>query len=554
MSPKYTLFVGTFIQLPRFKSEEGHQLAITRGALWVSTADGTIEGFDWSIANDRDLKRFLRHKGWTVVNDKDGHNKNKHGVEVTLVVAREEENEFFFPGFIETSNRHPHPRPPIPQRRPLRRRRPPPLAQELHLPHRSLFGSSKFPSIPPPYAYRVYNQVVARTLANGTTCASYFATIHVPATNLLASLCHARGQRALIGRVCMDRPEQCPDDLRDESPDIAIDKTQASIDHIHTIDPEGALIQPIVTPRFAPSCTPRSLGKLSKLAASYSPPLHIQTHLAENLDELDLVKKLYPESRDYTSVYNYFKLLTPRTILAHCVHLSDDERAMIAENDAKLSHCPASNSALGSGICEVRKAIDSGITVGLGTDVSGGYNPSILETVRQACLVSRLLPHMSRAQPEEREGTPDDNDDKVPREVLSIEEALYLATRGGAAVVDMADQIGGFDQGMVWDAQMVKLGKFNPAGRWGKTGGVESAVDVFDEGQSWKEKVHKWVWNGDSRNVRMVWVGGRLVHRVWEEGEDRDGRGKGGWVRWVMGAVGVGAVGWVIVRRLGGGR
>ncbi|CAK46453.1 uncharacterized protein An14g01140, partial [Aspergillus niger] len=531
MSPKYTLFVGTFIQLPRFKSEEGHQLAITRGALWVSTADGTIEGFDWSIANDRDLKRFLRHKGWTVVNDKDGHNKNKHGKHPidTHIHAPQYPNAGLFgdAGLLHWLKNYTFP----------------------------IEASSAAPNSPPSlYAYRVYNQVVARTLANGTTCASYFATIHVPATNLLASLCHARGQRALIGRVCMDRPEQCPDDLRDESPDIAIDKTQASIDHIHTIDPEGALIQPIVTPRFAPSCTPRSLGKLSKLAASYSPPLHIQTHLAENLDELDLVKKLYPESRDYTSVYNYFKLLTPRTILAHCVHLSDDERAMIAENDAKLSHCPASNSALGSGICEVRKAIDSGITVGLGTDVSGGYNPSILETVRQACLVSRLLPHMSRAQPEEREGTPDDNDDKVPREVLSIEEALYLATRGGAAVVDMADQIGGFDQGMVWDAQMVKLGKFNPAGRWGKTGGVESAVDVFDEGQSWKEKVHKWVWNGDSRNVRMVWVGGRLVHRVWEEGEDRDGRGKGGWVRWVMGAVGVGAVGWVIVRRLGGGR
>ncbi|GFN10883.1 chlorohydrolase family protein [Aspergillus tubingensis] len=542
MSPKYTLFVGTFIQLPRFKSDEGHKLAITRGALWVSTADGTIEGFDWSIANDRDLKRFLRHKGWTVVDDKSSH-KGKHGVKVTLVVAREEENEFFFPGFIDT---HIH-APQYPNAGLFGD------AGLLHwllnytFPIESSFGSTKFPSIPPPNAYRVYNQVIARTLANGTTCASYFATIHVPATNLLASLCLARGQRALIGRVCMDRPEQCPEYLRDESPDIAIDKTQASIDHIHTIDPEGALIKPIVTPRFAPSCTPRSLGKLSKLAASYSPPLHIQTHLAENLDELKLVQDLYPEARDYTSVYNYFKLLTPRTILAHCVHLSDDERAMIADNEAKLSHCPASNSALGSGICEVRKAIDSGITVGLGTDVSGGYSPSILETVRQACLVSRLLPHMSGTS----EGQNKDNDG-VPREVLSIEEALYLATRGGAAVVDMAEQIGGFDQGMVWDAQLVKLGKFNPAGRWGKTGGVETAVDVFDEGQEWKEKVHKWVWNGDSRNVRMVWVGGKLVHRVWEEGEDR--REGGGWMRWVIGAVGVGVVGWAVVRRLGGGR
>ncbi|OJJ76859.1 hypothetical protein ASPBRDRAFT_114296 [Aspergillus brasiliensis CBS 101740] len=551
MSPKYTLFVGTFIQLPRVKSPEGHKLAITRGALWVSTADGTIQGFDWTIANEKDLQRFLRQKKWTVVddNDKNGH-KARHGEKVTLVVAREEENEFFFPGFIDTHIHAPqYPNSGLFGDAGLLH-----WLQNYTFPIEASFGSSKFPSIPPPNAYRVYNQVIARTLANGTTCASYFATLHVPATNLLASLCHARGQRALIGRVCMDRPSQCPDTLRDESPDLAIQKTEASITHIHTLDPSGSLIHPIITPRFAPSCTPRSLGKLSKLAASYSPPLHIQTHLSENLDELKLVHDLYPESKDYTSVYNYFGLLTPRTILAHGVHLSDDERAMIADNDAKLSHCPASNSALGSGICEVRKAIDAGITVGLGTDVSGGYSPSILETVRQACLVSRLLPHMAPKEKKKSSTDGDDGDDSgdnVPREVLSIEEALYLATRGGAAVVDMADQIGGFDKGMMWDAQMVKLGKFNPAGRWGSTGGVESAVDIFDEKQKWEEKVHKWVWNGDSRNVRMVWVGGRLVHRVWEEGE-KGGREKGGWMRWVLGVVGVGALGYVAVRRLGG--
>jgi guanine deaminase len=366
-----------------------------------------------------------------------------------------------------------------------------------------------------PKARAVYSRVIARTLANGTTTAAYFATIHVPATNLLADLCHSAGQRALIGRVCMDNPAFCPSYYLDPSPESSVTKSKETIAHIHSLDPEGRLIQPILTPRFAPTCSPSALSGLAQLAKSYDPPLHIQTHLSENKNEISLVRDLFPQSKDYTSVYDDFGLLTPRTILAHAVHLSPSERELIAARGAKVSHCPASNSALGSGICAVRKLVNAGVEVGLGTDVSGGYNCSILEAVRQGCLVSRLLRH-SHAHHATESGSEGDGE-----EVLSVEEGLYLATRGGASVVDLAGEIGGFEVGMCFDAQIIRLGPGHLSSSSSSSSPSSSqhrlhehgVVDVFGW-ESWTEKVHKWVWTGDDRNVRAVWVRGRLVHSL----------------------------------------
>lgn len=294
----------------------------------------------------------------------------------------------------------------------------------------------------------------------------------------------------------MDNPTFCPDYYRDASPEHSLSATKAAISYIHSLDPTGEIIKPIITPRFAPACSRSSLKQHSALAASHSPPLPIQTHISENKAEIALVKDIFSDCDGYADVYDKFGLLTPRTILAHAVHLTETEKETICARQAKISHCPTSNSALGSGLCPVRSLIDSGLTVGLGTDVSGGYSPSILEQVRQACLVSRLLKHI-----------PDG--DGGGRENLSVEEGLFLATRGGAAVVDMEGDIGGFEVGMRFDAQLVELG---PA-REGAGEGVETVgnVDVFGW-ESWTEKIHKWVWCGDDRNVRSVWVNGRLVH------------------------------------------
>ncbi|CDM34893.1 hypothetical protein DTO013E5_3204 [Penicillium roqueforti] len=518
----FTVYRGTFIQTVLSDSSSKPELSRNQGALWVSAADGRIQGWDWHGSDENQFIEFMNRNGWVNIDaiETRGHDSK---VRVKIVTASEEQNEFFFPGFIDT---HIH----APQ-----------------YPNAGLFGSStlldwletytfpvesRFGSPPDPktghqtktdpkdtplLAQQIYDQVISRTLSHGTTCASYYATNHVAATNALSSLCHTRGQRAFIGRACMDNPDFCVDYYRDFSADDSIVATRQTIEHIHTLDPEGKLVKPIVTPRFAPSCTRPALQGLGELAASYSPPLHIQTHISENINELALVKELFPEAGSYAAVYDKYNLLTPRTILAHAVHLSADERSLIRAREAKVSHCPASNSALGSGICPVRTLLDEGITVGLGTDVSGGYSPSILEAARQACLASRLLGQSAAWQRDHPQGDGSDG-----REKLSVSESLYLATRGGAAVVDMASDVGGFDRGMLWDVQLIRLGgvklvEASPldvvsdgSSDLVKAGPVGN-VDLFGT-ENWEEKIQKWVWSGDDRNVKAVWVGGRLVH------------------------------------------
>ncbi|KAJ5551447.1 hypothetical protein N7535_000603 [Penicillium sp. DV-2018c] len=524
----FTVYRGTFIESALPEPGSKPKLSRKQGALWVSAADGRIKGWDWKAHDENGFAELMNRNGWfdidtgDVPGQADGYTSR---IGVKVVAANEELNEFFFPGFIDT---HIH----APQ-----------------YPNAGLFGSSTlldwldtytfpvesgFGTLPDPktghqtttnpkdtplHAQQIYAQVIARTLSHGTTCASYFATIHIPATNALASLCHMRGQRAFIGRVCMDNPAFCPDYYRDHSATDSTTATRQTIEYIHALDPKGKLVKPIVTPRFAPSCSKSALQSLSDLAAAYTPPLHIQTHISENTNEVELVKEVFPEAGSYAGVYEMYGLLTPRTILAHAVHLSAEERTLIRARDAKVSHCPASNSALGSGICPVRTLLDEGITVGLGTDVSGGYSPSILEAVRQACLASRLLGHTAAWQRENANG----EDGGVGREKLSVAESLYLATRGGAAVVDMAGDLGGFEVGMLWDVQLVQLGgnkgvegsPLDGGSGDGKVNHLRAGpvgnVELFGK-ESWEEKIEKWVWNGDDRNVKAVWVGGRLVH------------------------------------------
>lgn len=287
--------------------------------------------------------------------------------------------------------------------------------------------------------------------------------------------------------------QMSPDYYRDESVESAIKDSKESIAYIRSIDPEGAIVQPIITPRFAPCCTADCLSALGQLHKETD--AHIQTHLSENKGECQLVAKLFPQSKSYTDVYDQADLLTPKTILAHAVHLSQEERDTIKARGAKISHCPASNTAITSGCCPVREFLNMGLTVGLGTDVSGGFSPSILEECRQAIWVSR-----HRAM----------NDDDSAK--LSTEEALYLATRGGAAVMGMEDKVGGFEVGKEFDAQMIRLGSVMEGGDQDGTL-AQGPVDVFGW-ESNQDLVEKWVYSGDDRNCAAVWVRGRLVHKT----------------------------------------
>lgn len=357
-----------------------------------------------------------------------------------------------------------------------------------------------------PKARKVYTRCIKQTLAHGTTTAAYYATIDVAATNILADLCHALGQRAFVGRVCMDRLG--PDYYLDESPAEAVAKTRATIEHIRSIDPDFSLVSPIITPRFAPACTSEMLDSLAALQAETQLPA--QTHISENVDEITMVKKLFGKGKSsatYADVYDAHGLLNSKMILAHAIHLSESEADLIAQRRAKVAHCPCSNSSLTSGVARVRWLLERGIQVGLGSDMSGGYSPSILAAARQAKLVSN---HLAMPDGPLRD-LPRAERDKAK---LSVDEVLYLATKGGAEVLGLADRIGSFAVGMQWDAQLIDLGGNVPDEEEEEEGERNHAiVDIFGW-ETWEERLAKWVFNGDDRNTKKVWVQGRLVHEL----------------------------------------
>ncbi|MCJ1281415.1 hypothetical protein MMC26_000734 [Xylographa opegraphella] len=477
---KRTIYIGTFIHSLTLDAVE----VVESGSIGVDEK-GVIAFIekDCAIAELAEVVKG-RHgwKEWEVVKVGDGTSTT-----------------FLFPGFVDT---HIH----APQ-----------------LPNTGIFGKSTllswlhtytFPlesslaSIP--RARTIYNHAVASTLSHGTTTAAYFATTHVPATTLLASICHTRGQRAFIGRCNMDSHIH-PAYYKDADSESALKDTRESVAAIAEVDAGEGLVMPILTPRFAPSCTAellRGLGELQKETG-----LRVQTHISENLAEVALVQQMFPEQRSYTDVYDTHGLLGPKTVLAHACHLSADEVQLVKAKGASVSHCPVSNSYLGSGFCPVRELLGAGIPVGLGTDVSGGWSCSILAAAREAGGVSRLRTYTEK---EARYGAEAGQEERErERMKLSVEECLYLATRGGAACLGLERTVGAFEVGMEWDAQLVDLGaELGEDGRTGARGGrkdgARGGVALWG-GEGWEERVAKWVYCGDERNTRRVWVRGREV-------------------------------------------
>ncbi|EON97688.1 putative guanine deaminase protein [Phaeoacremonium minimum UCRPA7] len=457
MAPQNQLFLGSFIH-----SKSLEELEFLHDAAICVDSNGKIVAVEQQCDQRKAEEAVYPKLGWTA-----------NEVKVNTC----QDGQFYFPGFIDT---HLH---------------------ASQYPNVGIFGKSTlldwlntytFPMEAslkdPAKARKVYGRAVQKTLSHGTTTAAYYATVDVQSTNLLADICLAAGQRALVGRVCMD--QLSPAWYRDESPEASVAATRESIAYIGKIDPGFKLIRPVITPRFAPSCSRDLMTQLGALHKESGLP--VQTHISENKGEISLVKDLFGSVADtYAGVYDAYGLLTDKTILAHAIHLEDKEADLIKERDAKISHCPCSNSAITSGAARVRWLLNRGIDVGLGTDMSGGYSPSVLEAARLASLVSR---HVAMG-----------GDDGAK---LSSEEVLYLATRGGAKVVGLSDRVGAFEVGMEWDAQLIGLGDVDQDGL---VEGEDTNVDVFGW-ESWEDRIAKWLFNGDDRNTRKVWVMGRLVH------------------------------------------
>ncbi|KAK0228746.1 hypothetical protein IW262DRAFT_1446281 [Armillaria fumosa] len=347
------------------------------------------------------------------------------------------------------------------------------------------------------FARDTYCSVVRRIINNGTTTCCYYGTLHLEATKLLADTIKSYGQRAFVGKCNMDR--NCPDYYVEPSAESSINATESLIAHIRSLNFEHAeepLVQPILTPRFAISCSSPLLASLGKLASSDA-SLRIQTHISENRAEIEFTKQLFPECTSYADVYDSFGLLRSNTVLAHAVHLEPQEMDLIAQRNAGISHCPTSNFNLSSGVAPVGAFLDRGIKVGLGTDVSGGYSPSILNSVQTASIAAKVIA-MQTAGLKPTSG-------KFSDRQLSVATLLYLATLGGAEVCDLKERVGSFAPGKSFDALIINVS--NKGGNpciWGA--GTEKKGKADLEGM-----LEQLLFCGDDRNIARVFVQGKFV-------------------------------------------
>lgn len=278
------------------------------------------------------------------------------------------------------------------------------------------------------YADKAYGIFTDKMKHSATTRASVFATVHRNATILLMDKLEEAGLVTYVGKVNMDR--DAPENLREPSAEFSAYDTFGWLNRIRG---RYKNTRPILTPRFLPSCSDSLLAELREVREAYDLP--IQSHLSENPGEVELVHKLFPKAAFYGAGYEHFGLFggNCKTIMAHCIYSSWDEIDLIRKNGVYVAHCPASNMNLASGIAPIRKYLELGIHVGLGSDVAGGESESIFRAIADTVQVSKLYWRLvdQRCRP------------------ISFEEAFYLATMGGG---EFFGKVGSFDPGYEFDA------------------------------------------------------------------------------------------------------
>ena len=249
-----------------------------------------------------------------------------------------------------------------------------PWLENYTFPHESRFADEA-------YAGELATFFLDELLRHGVTTALAFATSHPSSVNALMSQAQQRGLRMIAGKVLQDR--HSPDGVRDETEQSLID-TEALIRRWHGQDRLGYAI----TPRFAPSCSEAQLRGAGELAAKY-PDVWIQSHVAENLDEVKWARELFPQSRSYLAIYDDFGLMRERAIYAHCIHFDDADRALMRSSGAAAAVSPTSNLFLGSGFFDYEAAQRAGFKYGLASDVGGGTSFSPFHTMLAAYYVGR---------------------------------------------------------------------------------------------------------------------------------------------------------------------
>jgi guanine deaminase len=332
----------------------------------------------------------------------------------------------------------------------------------------------------PEHAHEVARFFIDELLRCGTTTAMVYCTVHPTSVNAFFGESHKRNLRMVAGKILMDR--NCPEFLCD----TAEGGVRQSEELINTWHKHGRQLYAI-TPRFAPTSTEAQLQLSGELARAY-PDTFLQTHVAENTDEVAWVKSLFPDSRSYLDVYDKVGMMRPRAMYAHCIWLDDHDRARMRETQSAASICPTSNLFLGSGLFDFKRADEAQVQISLATDVGGGTSFSMLQTMNEVYKVARMG------------GT-----------YLPALRMFYMATLGGARSMQLEGTIGNFATGVeadfvVLDPQATPL----LARRISRTESLEELLFAL-------------ALLGDDRTVAATYSAGKRVHSRGETGAEKSG-------------------------------
>ena len=318
------------------------------------------------------------------------------------------------------------------------------------------------------YARKVFSRLINELWRNGTTRSVVYSSIYKDSTKLLMDMFIESGLGAYVGKVNMDQ----------NTAEYLMEDTLESIKDTEEIIKEynnkSDLVKPVITPRFIPTCSAELLGGLGDLAMKYKIP--VQSHLNENSSEILWVKELFPDAKNYASSYDDFNLLgQTKTIMAHCIYNNDDEIDLMAEKQVYAAHCPYSNYNLSSGIMPVRKFLNKGVPIGLASDISGGNSLSMSNIIAGTIQASKMVWLNTNKE----------------LASLKFSEGFYLATKGGGSFFG---KVGSFEIGYEFDSLVID---------------DSSLADIKE--LSIEERIQKFIYIGDDRNITHRYVQGREV-------------------------------------------
>jgi len=322
----------------------------------------------------------------------------------------------------------------------------------------------------PAHAREAAELFLTEAVANGTTTACVYATVHPESVDAFFEISEARRLRMACGKVLMDR----------NAPENLLDTAQTGYDQSKTLAEKwhgrGRNIY-AVTPRFAPTSTPEQLEVAGALWREH-PGTLMQTHLSENPSEIAWMKELFPEAPDYFGVYQHFGLTGPGAIFGHAIHLTERERAALRDTGSAIAHCPTSNMFIGSGLFDMAglRDVDTPVTVGLASDVAGGTSLSMFKTMRAAYEVAQLRGHS-----------------------LHPYQLWYLATQGSAQAMGIGDRVGNLAPGMEADVIVI-----DPAS-------TELIAHRVAEAESLRDVLFAQIILADDRAVRTVFTNGMIA-------------------------------------------